>query len=288
MSDFTTTDLKERLAQITVDIINKYKAIFGEAHIATKEQMWRSGVEVLKVCPELENDKLAVGGRGVTTGLREVARIIERDRMTVKRWIDLVKIVGKTEEDFAVYAKEEKQRAIEGWQNGMRSSNALVSKFTGDQENYTPEYIIENARMVLGTIDLDPASCELAQKIVKAKTYFTEEDNGLEHPWIGNVFLNPPYQMPLIRQFTNKLIDELSNIKSAILLTNNSADTLWFHKCAINATAICFTKGRIYFYTVDREETRPVNGQAFFYLGRDRDKFYKVFSEIGLIMVRVL
>ncbi len=94
--------------------------------------------------------------------------------------------------------------------------------------------------------------------------------------------------MPLIRQFTDKLIDELPNIKSAILLTNNNTDTLWFYKCAINAETICFTKGRISFYKDEGIRTQPTNGQAFFYFGRNTEKFYEVFSEIGLIMVRVL
>jgi hypothetical protein len=33
-------------------------------------------------------------------------------------------------------------------------------------------------REVLGEIDLDPASCADANKIVRAKQFFTQEDNG--------------------------------------------------------------------------------------------------------------
>ncbi len=69
--------------------------------------------------------------------------------------------------------------------------------------------ILEDVRAVLGQIDLDPASCEFAQKRVKAKRYFTKQDDGLQQRWFGNVFLNPPYQMPAIEQFTDKLLEEL-------------------------------------------------------------------------------
>jgi hypothetical protein len=40
---------------------------------------------------------------------------------------------------------------------------------TGETEWYTPAYCLEFVRAVLGTIDLDPASCVLAQKTVQAK-----------------------------------------------------------------------------------------------------------------------
>ncbi len=54
------------------------------------------------------------------------------------------------------------------------------SKSSGWQ---TPPFILEPARIVLGSIDLDPASCAQANKTVKAKTFFTPERNGLARPW---------------------------------------------------------------------------------------------------------
>lgn len=60
-------------------------------------------------------------------------------------------------------------------------------------EHFTPPEIIEAARKTMGGIDLDPASCKIANdNIVKASYYFTEESNGLQREWKGNVFLNPP------------------------------------------------------------------------------------------------
>ena len=60
-------------------------------------------------------------------------------------------------------------------------------------EWYTPLYIVEAAKLAMGSIDLDPASCELAQAHIKAALWYGH--NGLSDdscPWAGNVFLNPP------------------------------------------------------------------------------------------------
>src|SRR5262245_15081447 len=116
---------------------------------------------------------------------------------------------------------------------------------TGETEWYTPARYVELARRVLGAIDLDPASCEAAQKTVCATTYYTKED-GLLREWHGRVWLNPPYAQPDIAHFIDKLITERSDgrITAAIALVNNYTDTGWFHAAAKIADAICFTPAR--------------------------------------------
>lgn len=80
-------------------------------------------------------------------------------------------------------------------------------------EWYTPKPFIEAAREVMGAIDLDPASHEEANLIVKAARFYTAEDNGLGLPWRGRIFVNPPggkdaNKQSLVPQFWRHLLKE--------------------------------------------------------------------------------
>lgn len=167
-------------------------------------------------------------------------------------------------------------------------TNAIVNRtsFTGNNEWHTPTKYIELVRNVLGEIDLDPASNEQAQTRIKAAKYYTEEENGLAQEWNGNVWLNPPYAQPAISDFINKMVDEIDarRVKSAIMLTHNYTDTAWFQKAALQATAICFTKGRVKFEGPNGEIAAPTQGQAFFYFGDDMQTFCDFFDEVGFIV----
>jgi hypothetical protein len=98
------------------------------------------------------------------------------------------------------------------------------------------------------------------------------------------VFLNPPYAMPLIKQFTGKMVESYRNgsVVEGILLTNNATDTEWFHAAMTACTAICFTRGRISFLEASNgdlvEKATPTHGQAFFYFGANLSAFVEVFS----------
>src|SRR5262249_19811967 len=115
--------------------------------------------------------------------------------------------------------------------------------------HHTPPEIVELCRRVLGTIDLDPASCEVAQRTVRATRYFTAETDGFKQEWHGKVFLNFPYHKKLGPLFVNKLLHELraGHTSKATMVVNNSTDTNWFDAAAERCTAICFVKGRVKF-----------------------------------------
>ena len=115
---------------------------------------------------------------------------------TISRWTDRT----KDEAAFAKALADAKHRAQRI--GDLENANTVRgTENTGEFERYTPAQYIEAARRVLGEIDLDPASCEIAQRTVKAVEYFTAKDDGLEQEWHGRVWLNPPYAQPVIAQF---------------------------------------------------------------------------------------
>lgn len=162
--------------------------------------------------------------------------------------------------------------------------NIHVSDGTDDW--YTPPLVIESARFVMGSINLDPATSEFAQKWILADKYYTKQDNGLMFAWRGNVWLNPPYSMPDISDFISKIINEYenNNVLQAIVLTNNSTDTKWFQQ--LSKYPMCLTRGRLSFVNADGKTLAARQGQAIFYLGNNIDRFASEFSKHGDIFVR--
>ena len=163
-----------------------------------------------------------------------------------------------------------------------------LSYASGENEWYTQPQYIEMARSVMGSIDIDPATSDVAQEWIKAATYYTAGDNGLDKDWYGNVWLNPPYAADLLTRFTEKLQHEIreKHVNQAIVLVNNATETRWFATLIKESDALCFAHGRTRFIKSLEDEPRsPMQGQAFIYFGNNVDSFASVFSEIGEIVV---
>ena len=156
-----------------------------------------------------------------------------------------------------------------------------------NDERYTPAKYVAAVRDVLGTIDLDPASCDIAQRTVRARRYYTKEHDGLKQPWHGAVFLNPPYYRALITAFIAKLLADFKagRVTEAILLTNSDTSTRWWHEAFGSCSAACFTKSRIWFeHKSEGEPPKPLFGSTFFHFGDRPHQFAKVFSRHGCII----
>jgi hypothetical protein len=170
---------------------------------------------------------------------------------------------------------------------GTETKSAHVAHNSGENEWYTPSQFIEAARLTMGSIDLDPASCELANQTVKAGKIFTKKENGLDKEWKKNIWLNPPYAQPLMNQFAEKLVASLETINQAIVLVNNATETKWFQLMARQANAICFPESRIKFLDTEGKPGAPLQGQAFLYFGDNIKDFYENFNHFGFVMMHV-
>lgn len=153
---------------------------------------------------------------------------------------------------------------------------------TGENEWYTPAEYVAMVVDVMGGIDVDPASCEAANAVVGAAIFYDQDSDGLRHPWLGRVWLNPPYSRELMPSFARKLRSEIDagNTTEAIMVSHNNTDTQWFHGLAPVCAALCFPSKRIRFYR-GADVAAPVNGQMFMYFGQRPQVFADVFSSIG-------
>lgn len=178
----------------------------------------------------------------------------------------------------------DRQRAYRTRKRNARAAAEALRN--SSDEWYTPAEYILLVNMVLGRIDLDPASCAYAQRTVGATRWYGVRDDGLLQQWRGRVFLNPPYSYPLVERFTAKLIAEhdAGNVPEAICLVNNATDAAWFHRL-LDRFPACFVRGRIRFYRIDRTPVHPRLGQVFFYLGDDVKRFEWAFAEVGVVRI---
>lgn len=139
----------------------------------------------------------------------------------------------------------------------------------------------------MGAIDVDPASSEAANQVVKATQFFTAADDGLAKEWVGRVWMNPPYAQPLIANFCEKLADEVraGNVTQACVLVNNATETAWFQTLLDVAAAVCFIKGRVKFLDAQMNPNgAPLQGQALLYVGADVAAFRAAAADFGKVL----
>lgn len=92
---------------------------------------------------------------------------------------------------------------------------------TGKNEWLTPPCLLRR----LGPFDLDPCS-PVNRPWDTARHHYTIEDDGLQQPWFGRVFCNPPYDTALIVRFIRRCVEH----RNAVALTFARTDTRLFHE----------------------------------------------------------
>jgi phage N-6-adenine-methyltransferase len=206
---------------------------------------------------------------------RELVPLLERPDELVEVVLELRAKHGERVTAAKVRQAVEERLAFDGSVRGLKSSRST--------EWYTPAVYVDAAREVLGTIDLDPASCEQANTLVAATRFYGAEDDGLAREWRGRVFLNPPYNRS--GDFVTKLCDEHAarRVEAAVVLLNGYGfDAAWF--APLWRHLLCFTDHRIAFWSPLGQSGGPINGNVFVYLGAERRRFTRVFSRFGHVV----
>lgn len=284
-----------------IDYLNKVKAIETWAKAEKKDAELQNIIAEQKLRTQrvlgnlLKSSEKQNGARG--TGSNQFKKV---ESLTVTPALNdygisknesstFQKIASIPDQKFEEFIERGKQKVNEAVQElttagALRLANgAHVSNNSGENEWYTPPCYTESARKVMGVIDLDPASSECANKVIKAKKYFDESTNGLFQAWKGNVWMNPPYAQPLIYDFILKLETETYN--QAIVLVNNATETKWGQKLMELSAAVCFHTGRIRFVSPEGElGDAPLQGQMIAYIGKNVKEFITEFKQYGICL----
>lgn len=155
---------------------------------------------------------------------------------------------------------------------------------------FTPDSLMFYVRQVLGNIELDPASEEAANLIVKADKFISEDS--LNKEWKAKtVFLNPPggkignhSQAAL---FWQKLVDahQKGHVQEAIFIGFSlellavSQNYRWPYMLDYT---ICIPRRRIKFVNpLSPNKSAPSHSNVIVYLGENEGKFKKVFNSLG-------
>lgn len=166
----------------------------------------------------------------------------------------------------------------------MKPSQAMqVLTSQATQEWYTPPWLIDLARELLGTIDLDPASNDVAQQWIQATTYYTVE-TPLQAPWAGRVWLNPPFNDTPTWVARLESAYVTGAVREALLLVNSAPGYVWW-ETLWRQRPVCMLRERFCFYTAaGTAGGQAKKGHTIAYYGRDYGRFTTLFAPLGRII----
>ena len=156
-------------------------------------------------------------------------------------------------------------------------------------EWYTPAEYIEAARATMGAIDLDPASCAMANRVVRAARFYDREANGLSQQWYGRVWVNPPYSdyKGQAAEWAARLLSEYraGRVQQGVLLVNLSTVYQAPMQQLAMAGSACLVGERIRFYDATGEPQRsPTQANVLIYVGERSAAFSENFGRFGAVL----
>lgn len=164
----------------------------------------------------------------------------------------------------------------------------LINQDSGNTEWYTDPNIVNAARRVMGKIDLDPASSEIANLSINADKIFTLDNDGLSQKWLGKVWMNHPFGKGTNSLWINKLEEEYKSgrVTEACCITFAATSEKWF-KPLIKRPQ-CYLCPRTNYYLPNGTKKFGVTkGSVVTYYGTDYKKFADVFRNFGEVKVSV-
>ena len=200
---------------------------------------------------------------------------------STQRYIKLWKAFGGKSDTVSDMSFNEAIKLLGKTTGGEAYRESQLSR--GSDQRYTCKAEIALVRQVLGGIDLDP--CSDPEMTVPAKDHYRE--GGLEKPWVGRIYANPPYGAGL-GKWVDKARSEFESgaAKEIILMLPCHSETPYFHRLAEYDR--CEIEGKVKFVHGDGEhkgKALPIPwGSVVFYLGPNRAKFYSVFAHRGAVL----
>ena len=115
----------------------------------------------------------------------------------------------------------------------------------------TPSELIK----ALGPFDLDPCA-PIDRPWDTATNHYTIIDNGLQQPWEGHVWMNPPYGRE-----TGRWLGRLALHGDGIALIFARTETeMFFNEVWSKADALLFIRGRLFFHHVCGSKAKSNSG----------------------------
>lgn len=201
----------------------------------------------------------------------------------------LEKLGALPDTEFRARVDAQRVRIASHTEPGAMTATTAASEHDGDAWG-TPQNYADAARKVLDGIELDPATNERAQLVIRAERHYTRESNGLSQPWSArSLWLNPPYSNPMVAQFCNRFSSEFEagHFSAGIVLVNACTETQWFQRL-LGFCGVCFPAERIAFLDAAGQ---PVKGnayrQALLYAGPKLKAFRREFEPFGRVLIEI-